>query len=83
MARPSAKERTRHLEDGPDCASHQSALGHQQRDPKISAWLQQNDPKALAQVNDALERAGYDPLGESMGLSGYLMVGPQLDPPGL
>ena len=33
------------------------------RDPKISAWLAQHDPKALAQVQDALERAGYDPPG--------------------
>ena len=34
------------------------------RDTRIRAWLQENDPKALAQVNDALERAGHIPYEE-------------------
>ena len=36
------------------------------RDSRIRAWLLENDPKALAQVNDALERAGYVPYEEAV-----------------
>lgn len=33
--------------------------------PRIRAWLQKNDPKALAQAEEALDAAGFSPPAKS------------------
>lgn len=38
-----------------------------QRTPAIRAWLKVNDPKALKQVDNAIQQSGYDPDKDTPG----------------